>query len=169
MNPAIKIRRIKVTDTAGLFQLWQSVYREGLFFEKGPPSIQVLQQILTRVAVHNLPSFVAASGQNIVGAAEVLPTRFFQSDDTGNDTTGKLGIQIHRDYRYQGLGRKLMEEVISDSRRYGFNTITLYVHQQNQPAIDLYNAMGFELTGQGGMITLPSGVQVRNQIMTLKL
>ncbi|WP_461534959.1 GNAT family N-acetyltransferase [Spongorhabdus nitratireducens] len=169
MSPETIIRRITITDTAGLYQLWQSVYREGLFFEKGPPSIQVLQQILTRVAANNLPGFVAISGQDIVGAAEVLPTRFFQSDDTGNDTMAKLGIQIHRDYRHQGIGRRLMEMVINDSRRYGFTAITLYVHQQNQPAIDLYYAMGFSLTGQGGMITLPSGVQVRNQIMTLKL
>ncbi len=57
------------------------------------------------------------------------------------------GFRIKPAYRYQGLGKKLMAFVEQDLRYRGYDEITLNVAKTNQPAIHLYQSLGYEIIG----------------------
>jgi ribosomal protein S18 acetylase RimI-like enzyme len=53
-------------------------------------------------------------------------------------------VIVYNDYRGQKLGRKLMERIIGISRERGCCKITLEVREDNKPALNLYQSLGFE-------------------------
>ena len=66
----------------------------------------------------------------------------------GNHHTTTLGITIHKNWRNQGIGRKLMEQVIAWAKSTGvIKRIQLGVTSSNSPAIHLYEELGFEKEG----------------------
>ncbi len=56
-------------------------------------------------------------------------------------------VAIHNDYRKQGLGKKLVQEMIEKARKANINHMTLEVRKSNIPAITLYERMGFKIAG----------------------
>jgi ribosomal-protein-alanine N-acetyltransferase len=50
-------------------------------------------------------------------------------------------------YRRQGLGRRLMEIAENHARQVGGESLTLEVRTTNEPAIGLYQALGYEPAG----------------------
>ena len=50
--------------------------------------------------------------------------------------------------RQRGYARQLMQQAINHSIEAGFNSICLHVAPDNTPAVCLYKALGFELTGE---------------------
>jgi putative acetyltransferase len=59
-----------------------------------------------------------------------------------------LGITIAKEWRGQGVGRRLMDEAIAYARSSGvIKRIELQVFVRNQPAIHLYEQCGFETEG----------------------
>ena len=66
----------------------------------------------------------------------------------GNHHTTTLGITIHKDWRNQGVGRKLMEHAIAWAKSTRvIKRIQLGVTASNAPAIHLYEKPGFEKEG----------------------
>lgn len=58
-----------------------------------------------------------------------------------------LNLCIHPQLRRQGLGRRLLDYVIDESRELGADTLFLEVRQSNQAAIQLYRDHGFDEIG----------------------
>lgn len=58
-------------------------------------------------------------------------------------------VVVDEGYRGQGLGRKLMEDLISIAEREGINTINLTSNPERIPARKLYESMGFKLSDTG--------------------
>jgi len=63
------------------------------------------------------------------------------------ETVGYLGTGLLPDYREQGLGKKLIKEIITLSKAYGYHQIDLDVNSSNHRAIHVYKQLGFSLTG----------------------
>lgn len=57
-------------------------------------------------------------------------------------------IGICADYRGRGLGRRLVEEFLTQGNNAGFQRFRLNVMADNQPAVSLYRSFGFEPVGQ---------------------
>ncbi len=59
-----------------------------------------------------------------------------------DDETGKMldEIYIEEEYRGQGIGKSILEDIISKS-----NVVTLRVYKKNERAIKLYKSLGFEV------------------------
>ena len=57
------------------------------------------------------------------------------------------GTYVRPEYRRQGVGRALMEAVITRAREVGLRQIELSVTQANEPAVLLYESCGFERYG----------------------
>ena len=75
---------------------------------------------------------------------------------------GVLGISIKQAYRGRGLGRALMNVVISEAQKHleGLRMIALDCFGSNAPAIHLYRSLGFIEYGR-----LPGGIiQQENEI-----
>lgn len=56
-------------------------------------------------------------------------------------------VAIDSNYRKQGLGKKIVAEMIEKAKLSKMNHMTLEVRRSNSPAISLYERMGFEILG----------------------
>lgn len=57
-------------------------------------------------------------------------------------------VAVDPDYQGQGLGRKLMNELTSQVKALGVDSMTLEVRPSNTVAINLYTSLGFRSVGQ---------------------
>jgi RimJ/RimL family protein N-acetyltransferase len=57
--------------------------------------------------------------------------------------TAELGMTVAKDYRRRGVGRALIRGAIKWAGDFGVEKITLMVFPHNQPALEIYRAMGF--------------------------
>ena len=62
------------------------------------------------------------------------------------ESVGYLGTGLLPEYREQGIGKRLIEEIISLSKEYGYHSIELDVRSSNSRAIHVYKQMGFAVT-----------------------
>lgn len=53
-------------------------------------------------------------------------------------------IYVKKEFRGKGIGKTLMEKAETHCRERGYSKISLMVSTSNQPAIRLYNRMGFK-------------------------
>ena len=56
-------------------------------------------------------------------------------------------IAVHSDFRRQGIGRLLLEQVVDSARRQERLRVTLDVRFSNAPAQNLYRSFGFVIRG----------------------
>lgn len=66
---------------------------------------------------------------------------------TAGDDEELLTITVHPDNVGQGLGRHLMQDLLSNARQRGAAQIFLEVRESNARAISLYGKMGFRMSG----------------------
>jgi ribosomal protein S18 acetylase RimI-like enzyme len=59
-----------------------------------------------------------------------------------------VGVWVDPAYRGRGLGTALVEEALAWGRERGATRARLWVHDQNQTAIRLYERLGFTMTDQ---------------------
>jgi phosphinothricin acetyltransferase len=158
----MEIRRIALKDLDSFLSLWQSVFDEGEFFSNPPPPRERIKSVLEKSERDQFPQYVAISDNVIVGAVEAFPSRL-------HTDVGFVGTQVHRLFRGQGIARKLLSQVIEDSRRFGFKELKLEVYDFNLPARKLYESFGFSVEGVGCEDLLPSGKKVTIVNMSLSL
>ena len=56
-------------------------------------------------------------------------------------------LAVHSEFRRQGIGRLLLQQVISEARRRSLARVTLEVRQSNLAAQKLYESVGFVTIG----------------------
>lgn len=66
---------------------------------------------------------------------------------TAVDEAHVLNLCVGADYRRRGLGRFLLNHLISEARRDGMVRLLLEVRPSNEPAVALYHAHGFMQVG----------------------
>lgn len=81
--------------------------------------------------------FVLSESDKVVGWCEIV------AKDNNNDV-GHLGMGLLKEYRGQGIGKKLIKTAIKNAKEYGFSFIELSVRKSNLKAINLYEHIGFE-------------------------
>ena len=59
-----------------------------------------------------------------------------------------MNLAVLPDYRRQGVGRKLVSELVSSLKDSGVYSLTLEVRASNDAAIKLYNDLGFAQVGR---------------------
>ncbi len=62
--------------------------------------------------------------------------------------TDIMNVAVLPEYRKQGIGKKLIEELILLLKHQGVSKITLEVRASNEPAISLYEKIGFSPIGR---------------------
>ena len=84
---------------------------------------------------------VAMDGEAVVGLLDL-----WAGDRPDNRHAGRFGMSVARARRGQGVGRRLLEAAIAETRTWpGFCRIELEVAPWNAPAIALYARLGFRL------------------------
>jgi len=60
------------------------------------------------------------------------------------DEVHVLDVAVHPDHRRCGVGRLLLQHILAEARQNGASSASLEVRVSNQPAIALYQTLGFQ-------------------------
>ena len=91
---------------------------------------------------------VAYHGEDVVAHATLVPDTDDPSaiEDRG-DVEWELAIFVLQEYQRAGLGTILLEHLLGHAADIGIERVWLTVERWNNPAIALYERVGFEATG----------------------
>ena len=81
---------------------------------------------------------VALDGDVVVG---------YVGSQTVLGETDMMNVAVHPDYRKQGIATELIQTLIDTLSKQGSHSLMLEVRQTNEPAKNLYKALGFETVG----------------------
>ena len=88
---------------------------------------------------------VAEAGGEVVGACWVRTTNEYGHID---DETPSFSISLYKPYRGRGIGTAMMHALLGELREAGYTRASLSVQKEN-PALRLYERMGFRIVGDG--------------------
>ncbi len=154
IEPLADIRPGFETDTIlkieplgqGLEQGWRLVETKlGTPFQKGAGydfTLEERQSIAARLAQNDTLMEVAIEKKTgkIVGVLDV-------EEETWRNTAWIWNIMLDVEARGQGIGREMLNHIISWGRRRGLRAILLETQSNNVPACKFYLRMGFQLVG----------------------
>lgn len=138
-----EIRAMKETE----YPLLKDFLYEAIYVPEGgaPPDRSILDTPELRVYLSGFgesESDCAAAAEvkgKVVGAAWA---RIMNDYGHIDDETPSLAIAVHREYRGQGIGKKLLLFLMSALKERGFERVSLSVQKSN-PAVRLYQRTGF--------------------------
>jgi L-amino acid N-acyltransferase YncA len=111
---------------------------------------------LARIEKGQLIGVVAEVDGKMVANSEVEKRGSYMSH------LGYLGIAIKKGYRGIGIGTKIMQTLINESKKMGLEILILDVFDVNQPAKTLYKKMGFKEVGK-----IPKGIHKNGKYIDL--
>ena len=88
---------------------------------------------------------VAEAGGEVVGACWVRTTNEYGHID---DETPSFSISLYKPYRGRGIRTAMMRALLGELREAGYTRASLSVQKEN-PALRLYERMGFRIVGDG--------------------
>lgn len=86
---------------------------------------------------------VVAVAETIIGHATLVP-------GPEDPTVCELAIFVAQSYQNAGVGRALLSHLLGAGTEHGVEAVWLTVERWNQPAIALYETVGFEQIGRDG-------------------
>jgi ribosomal protein S18 acetylase RimI-like enzyme len=96
-----------------------------------------------RIADMEWPVFVIEENGECVAFCQMIPSR---DDDDDPRRVGHItSLHVLPHLRGQGYGRVLMDHVLAEFRRRGFEELTLWVLEENRDARRFYEKYGFQL------------------------
>ena len=81
---------------------------------------------------------VALDGERVVG---------YIGSQSSADETDVMNVAVHPDYRRRGIAESLIESLIRELKNRGSHALMLEVRDSNEPAISLYEKLGFQQVG----------------------
>lgn len=90
-------------------------------------------------------AMVAVANGKVVGACWVRTTDEYGHID---DETPSFSISLYKPYRNQGIGGAMMRTLLDELREAGYTRASLSVQKEN-PAVRLYERLGFCIVGDG--------------------
>jgi ribosomal protein S18 acetylase RimI-like enzyme len=119
--------------------------------------------VRNNLAVRN-PHLVAVQEGRVVGWCDIC-----RLSPEGFHHTGRLGMGVRREWRGQGLGRRLLATALVTAGGAGFRRIELEVFASNTPARHLYASLGFVVEGVKHQARILDGVTDDVVLMALPL
>jgi phosphinothricin acetyltransferase len=84
-----------------------------------------------------------AGGEVVLGFGSLSPFR----DRSGYAATAENSVYVDRSQRGKGVGRALLDELLTLASAHGFHSVIARVAGHNETSIALHRAAGFELVG----------------------
>ncbi len=157
----VTLRKPRWEDLDDLLDFINSLVEEGADILRETPvtreeEAEWLGKRLASIEKGEIIAVVAEVDGKVVANSEVMKRGGLMSH------LGVLGIAVKKDYRGIGIGRKLMETLIEESRKAGLKVLVLDVFDSNTVAKNLYIQMGFKDAGR-----IPKGVFKKGKYIDL--
>lgn len=140
---AVKIRELKKEE----YPLLRDFLYEAIFVPEGmsAPERSIIERPELAMYYENFGSgeadhcLVAETEGKVIGA---VWTRIMHDYGHVDDETPSLAISLYREYRGQGIGTALLEEMLHLLKQRGYRRVSLSVQKQNR-ALNMYERAGF--------------------------
>jgi len=141
----ITIRDVEDSDIAFIQEIYADEVLHGVSsWEENPPDQTEMLNRKNGVVGGGYPYRVAVHNDKVVGYAYVSSYR----PRPGYRYTVENSIYIHKDARGSGLGRLLLEDLITECEIRGYRQMIAVIgDSENLPSIAFHQKMGFELAG----------------------
>lgn len=144
-------------DAEALLEYLKTVFGETRYMVKEPEEITMTPEEERR--------FINSQRES---PHELLVLGFLDGDYVGNcSLMGKkpdryrhrasIGIALFQKYTGMGIGRAMLEKLISIAKEKGLEQLELEVVSSNKPAVSLYQKLGFKICG-----TLPKNMKYKD-------
>ena len=129
-------------------ELLKDFLYEAIFIPEGvePPDRSIIEQPELSIYYDDFGSgnadncIVAEDNGKVIGA---VWTRIMNDYGHVDDETPSFAISLYKEYRGQGIGTKLMKEMLALLREKGYKRASLAVQKANY-AVKMYNNVGFK-------------------------
>jgi GNAT superfamily N-acetyltransferase len=136
----INIHRGTVHDAQGVVDVINSVIQEGGLTALYPMLSVEQEEAFIEGLGPRSALFIAESSGAALGVQVIEP---FAPYTRAMDHVATIGTFVYRNFRRQGVGRRLMEATLDFARRQGYEKIITYVRVSNSGAQTFYRRMGF--------------------------
>ena len=138
------LRRLKENE----YGLLRDFLYEAIFIPEGvePPDRLIVEQPELKIYYEDFGTgradycIVADDGGRVVGA---VWTRIMNDSGHVDDETPSFAISLYKEYRGQGIGTRLMKEMLSLLKEKGYKQASLAVQKANY-AVRMYKKVGFK-------------------------
>ena len=107
-----------------------------------------LRQILEREIAHHKEGtkviFIAKLNETIIGTVQFVSVHRDRELADGKETAYLQALDVVPQYRRQGIGTCLIETVEREAFLKGFERLSIIVEPNNNPALALYQKLGFK-------------------------
>ena len=107
-----------------------------------PPKKEAIEKFVSECVDQNHAQYIALSAGQLIGWADIYPSRRDFMAHGGN-----LGMGVLKAFRGQGIGKALLQKTLEHAWKQGLKRIELEVFSDNEAAIALYQKLGFESEG----------------------
>jgi ribosomal protein S18 acetylase RimI-like enzyme len=83
--------------------------------------------------------------------------------EDGRTRTGLIGVEVSGSHRRKGYGRYLIAEVLKWAREHATSVVEVQILSTNQPALALYQSLGFQPIDQSTVYRLPAHLLDRSR------
>ena len=144
----MNLRELRSDET----DLLRDFLYEAIFIPKGaePPAREIIEQPELKVYYEDFGTgradhcIVADDDGKVVGA---VWTRFMNDYGHVDDETPSFAISLYKEYRGQGIGTKLMKEMLALLKEKGYERASLAVQKANY-AVRMYEKVGFRTVAE---------------------
>lgn len=89
------------------------------------------------------PAVVSIDGPTVTGFGSISPFK----ERPAYATTVENSVFVHRDHRGVGVGKLILNELITRATSHGFHSMIARIVGGNEASINVHKACGFELVG----------------------
>jgi L-amino acid N-acyltransferase len=140
---AVDTRLAQPSDAGAIAAIYNAAVETPLNFDLRPRTIdEQTAWLRDRSGAYAAVVAVDDAGE-VIGFASLSPYR----TRPAYSTTVEDSVYVRSDQRGQGVGRFLLDELVSVATRHGFHSIIARIVGGNEPSIALHAAAGFELVG----------------------
>lgn len=139
----LSIRPANEADQSAMLEIYnEAVINSNATFDTEPRSNEA-QLKWFQMHKKNHPVLVAEMDDTIIGWASLSP----YSERCAYDTTVEVSIYIHKDFRGQGLGIKLLKIITLEGQKAGNHTVISRITQGNDVSIHIHEKLGYRHVG----------------------
>ena len=165
----VVLRSVRWEDLDDLLELINSLVEEGadvVRTEKVTRNEEAewLGRFLARMEKREIINCAAEVEGKVIANSDIGKREFFSMSHVGD-----FGIAIKQGYRGIGIGTRIMQTLIEESKKAGLRILVLEVFDTNEIAKHLYQKVGFEEAGRIPKGVYKNGKYVDSIRMTLEL
>lgn len=139
----LNIRPATENDVIAITEIYnEAILNTTATFDTDPKTVESRMKWF-RAHDANHPILVGDINNKVVGWASIS----VWSDRCAYDTTAEVSVYVHKDFRNQGIGKRLLELLTLEGEERKLHTLISRITEGNEQSIYLHERLGFEHIG----------------------